>query len=92
MFMPGITMKISEIANKITGDGWIMGPKILPGTIIYRKILDKVYKYTIIFVELYEDGNYVFIDDSDNSYTVDDIGKTIFLTEEEALNSTEKTE
>ena len=53
-----------------------------PGDIIYRPEALQVC-WVIIKVEIYED-EIVFIDDSDNIFRPDDIGKTVFLTREEA--------
>ena len=43
----------------------------------------KVYEWEIEHVKLYLD-EIVFVDDSDNEFTAEDIGKTVFLTREEA--------
>jgi hypothetical protein len=59
--------------------------KILPaksGDIIYRPEALQ-FCWVITKVEIYED-EIVFIDDSDNIFRPDDIGKTVFLTREEA--------
>jgi DNA-directed RNA polymerase subunit RPC12/RpoP len=56
------------------------------------KVGDSIYRpeglkysvfWTITNVTIYPD-EIVFIDDSDNIFTLDDIGKTVFLTREEA--------
>ena len=57
------------------------------GARIYR-IADPSYKeriwaWHIEHIEIYAD-EIVFVDDSDNRFTEDDIGKTVFLTREEA--------
>ena len=53
-----------------------------PGDIIYRPEALQ-FCWVITKVEIYED-EIVFIDDSDNIFRPDDIGKTVFLTREEA--------
>lgn len=55
------------------------------GDAIYRcgDQIKRVYEWEIEHIEIYVDG-IVFIDDSDNAFTVDDIGKTVFLTRKEA--------
>jgi len=53
-----------------------------PGDIIYRPEALQ-FCWVIANVEIYED-EIVFIDDSDNIFRPDDIGKTVFLTREEA--------
>ena len=55
------------------------------GDSIYRcgDPIKKVYEWDIEHIEIFYD-EIVFIDDSDNSFTVGDIGKTVFLTREEA--------
>ena len=53
-----------------------------PGDIIYRPEALQ-FCWVITKVEIYED-EIVFIDDSDNIFRPDDIGKTVFLSREEA--------
>jgi hypothetical protein len=51
---------------------------------IFRVGLKEVCDYwQVAYAEVYKD-EIVMIDDSDNSFTSDDIGKTVFLTREEA--------
>lgn len=61
-------------------DGRILPAK--PGDIIYRHEALQ-FCWVITKVEIYED-EIVFIDDSDNIFRPDDIGKTVFLTREAA--------
>ena len=51
------------------------------GDTVYR--LDGVYSWDIEHIEIYGD-EIIFVDDSDNIFRLDDIGKTVFLTREEA--------
>jgi hypothetical protein len=53
-----------------------------PGDIIYRPEALQ-FCWVIAKAEIYED-EIVFIDDSDNIFRPDDIGKTVFLSREEA--------
>ena len=50
--------------------------------------IKKVYEWEIEHVELYLD-EIVFVDDSDNEFTAEDIGKTVFLTRDEAEKALE---
>ena len=66
---------------------------ILPckvGDTIYRcgDPIKKIYEWQIAYVEVYEDET-VFVDDSDNTFVEADIGKTVFLTREEAEKALE---
>ena len=54
------------------------------GAIVYRIANKKVYDWgEVIKFEIYEDEIWV-VDDSDNYFAPEDIGKTVFLTREEA--------
>ena len=50
--------------------------------------IKKIYEWQIAYVEVYEDET-VFVDDSDNTFVEADIGKTVFLTREEAEKALE---
>lgn len=60
------------------------------GDTIYRcgNPTKKIYEWQIAYVEVYEDET-VFVDDSDNTFVEADIGKTVFLTREEAEKALE---
>lgn len=60
------------------------------GDTIYRRgdPIKKIYEWQIAYVEVYEDET-VFVDDSDNTFVEADIGKTVFLTREEAEKALE---
>ena len=60
------------------------------GDTIYRcgDPIKKIYEWQIAYVEAYEDET-VFVDDSDNTFVEADIGKTVFLTREEAEKALE---
>lgn len=61
------------------------------GDTIYRcgDPIKKIYEWQIAYVEVYEDET-VFVDDSDNTFVEADIGKTVFLTREEAEKALEE--
>ena len=45
--------------------------------------IKKIYEWDVAYIEVYEDEA-EYVDDSDNRFTADDIGKTVFLTREAA--------
>lgn len=63
-------------------DGRLYNLPLKPGDTIYRPEALQ-FCWVITKVEIYED-EIVFIDDSDNIFRPDDIGKTVFLTREAA--------
>lgn len=70
------------------------GVTLLPckiGDSIYRcgDPIKKVYEWEIVQIQMYF-HEIVFIDDSDNYFTEADIGKTVFLTREEAEAALQK--
>jgi hypothetical protein len=67
---------------KAKADGRLKILPAKPGDIIYRPEALQ-FCWVIANVEIYED-EIVFIDDSDNIFRPDDIGKTVFLTREAA--------
>jgi len=73
--------EVQELA-KAKADGRLKILPAKPGDIIYRPEALQ-FCWVITKVEIYED-EIVFIDDSDNIFRPDDIGKTVFLTREEA--------
>ena len=73
--------QLQEFANA-KADGRLKILPAKPGDIIYRPEALQ-FCWVITKVEIYED-EIVFIDDSDNIFRPDDIGKTVFLTEMEA--------
>jgi len=79
--------EVQELA-KAKADGRLKILPAKPGDIIYRPAALQVC-WVITKVERYEDG-IVFIEDSDNIFSPDDIGKTVFLTKEEAQKALEK--
>ena len=86
---PGFTEHIRELL-RAEKDGRLV---ILPckvGDTIYRcgDLIKKIYEWQIDYVEVYEDET-VFVDDSDNTFVEADIGKTVFLTREEAEKALE---
>ena len=78
----GLTPEQVQELAKAKADGRLYNLPLKPGDTIYRPEALQ-YCWVIAMVEIYED-EIVFIDDSDNIFRPDDIGKTIFLTKEEA--------
>ena len=78
--------EVQELA-KAKADGRLKILPAKPGDIIYRPEALQ-FCWVITKVEIYED-EIVFIDDSDNIFRPDDIGKTAFLTYEEAEKALE---
>lgn len=79
------TREVRErLADHLLANGVIVLPCKVDDT-IYRcgDPIKKVHEWQIEHIEIYGD-EVVFVDDSDNTFTEDDIGKTIFLTREEA--------
>ena len=81
---------LGDIADHLIANGVIV-PPCKVGDTIYRcgDITKKVYEWEIIQVQVYF-HEIVFIDDSDNYFTEADIGKTVFLTKEEAEAALQK--
>lgn len=72
------------IADHLLANGVIVPPCNV-GDTIYRcgDPIKKAYEWDIEHIEIYYD-EMVFVDDSDNEFTEADIGKTVFLTREDA--------
>ena len=68
-------------------EGRLYNLPLKPGDTIYRPEALQ-FCWVITKVEIYDD-EIVFIDDSDNIFRPDDIGKTVFLTKEEAEKALE---
>ena len=81
--------EVQELA-KAKADGRLKILPAKPGDTIYRPEALQ-YCWVIANVVIYED-EIVFIDDSDNIFRPDDIGKTVFLTREEAEKALEVVE
>ena len=85
-----------EIANRLAEyedmeeQGLLVWLPCKAGDTIYRcgDPIKKIYEWQIAYVEVYEDET-VFVDDSDNTFVEADIGKTVFLTREEAEKALE---
>lgn len=73
-----------KIADHLLANGVIV-PKIKVGNKVYRcdTIHNKVVDWYITRIDVYED-EIVYCDDSYNVITADELGKTVFLTKEEA--------
>ena len=81
---PEFTEHIRELL-RAEKDGRLVVLPCKVGDTIYRcgDPIKKIYEWQIAYVEVYEDET-VFVDDSDNTFVEADIGKTVFLTREEA--------
>ena len=72
-----------EVADVLLANGVIV-PPCKVGDTVYRIDDKQVYDWwQVEHIEIYAD-EIVFVDDSDNEFTEDDIGKSIFLTREDA--------
>jgi hypothetical protein len=71
-------------ADALLANGVIVLPCKV-GDTIYRRgdPIKKIYEWEVEHIEIYAD-EIVFIDDSDNKFTISDIGKTVFLSREDA--------
>ena len=87
---PGFTEHIRELL-RAEKDGRLVVLPCKVGDTIYRcgDPIKKIYEWQIAYVEVYEDET-VFVDDSDNTFVEADIGKTVFLTHEEAEKALEE--
>ena len=72
--------EVHELA-KAKADGRLVVLPCKVGDTVYR--LDGIYSWDIEHIEIYGD-EIIFVDDSDNIFRLDDIGKTVFLTREAA--------
>ena len=72
------------VAGYLCANGVIV-PPCKVGDTIYRRgdPIKKIYEWEVEHIEIYAD-EIVFIDDSDNEFTISDIGKTVFLSREDA--------
>ena len=86
---PEFTEHIRELL-RTEKDGRLVILACKVGDTIYRcgDPIKKIYEWQIAYVEVYEDET-VFVDDSDNTFVEADIGKTVFLTREEAEKALE---
>lgn len=74
---------IEQLADYLIENGCI-APPCKVGDTVHRIVCNKVYSDWIIeSIVIYQD-EIGFYDDSENYFTVYDIGKTVFLTREEA--------
>lgn len=64
---------------------------VKPGDMVYIKgtISNNIYEKEITQVQIYKDET-VYIDESDNEYTIDDFNKDAFLSKEEAIKYSNK--
>lgn len=74
---------IEEYQNKIKNGTLIELPCAVGDTIYRIGYPNKVWKWEIAYVEIYED-EIVIVDDADNTFNAEDIGKEVFLTRADA--------
>jgi hypothetical protein len=73
---------IESIADHLIANGVIV-PPCKVGDSIFRVGNGEIWEWLIEHIEIYED-EIGFVDDGENYFTPDKIGKTVFLTKEEA--------
>lgn len=73
---------LEEYAEELLANGVIV-PPCKVGDSIFRVGNDEVWEWLIEHIEIYED-EIGFVDDGENYFTPDKIGKTVFLTKEDA--------
>jgi len=79
--------QVQELAQA-KAEGRLYNLPLKPGDTIYRPEALR-FCWVITKVDIFGD-EIVFIDDSDNIFRPDDIGKTVFLTKEEAKKALER--
>ena len=81
--VPVYGVAAEDIDNAPTVDAIVLPVKV--GQTVYRvgDPIKKIYEWDVVCIEVYEDET-EYVDDSDNRFTADDIGKTVFLTHEAA--------
>ena len=77
--------EVQELA-KAKADGRLVVLPCKVGDMVYRP--NGIYPWDIEHIEIYGD-EIIFVDDSDNIFRLDDIGKTVFLTREAAEKALE---
>lgn len=75
---------VADLADYLLDNGVIASP-VKVGQTIYRvgDPIKKIYEWDVMCIEVYGNET-VYVDDSDNRFTADDIGKTVFLTRKAA--------
>ena len=72
------------LADKLLANGVIVSQCTFKDTIYRIGSKGKIYAdWELMYIQAYPD-EILYIDDSDNYFTAEDIGKTVFLTKEEA--------
>jgi hypothetical protein len=79
----------SYIADYLLENGVVVPTIAIDDTVYRIGQDDKVYEWLIAYIQVYKDEN-VYIDDSDNYIFESDIGKTVFLSREEAERALRK--
>lgn len=78
---------LEEYAEELLANGVIV-PPCKVGDSIFRVGNGKIWEWLIEHIEIYGD-EIGFVDDGENYFTPDKIGKTVFLTKEEAEQALE---
>lgn len=82
---------LGELADKLLNNG-IVVPPVKVGDAIFRIDDKQVFDWwDVEHIEIYAD-EIVYIDDSGNQFTEEDIGKTVFTSREEAEKALERKE
>jgi hypothetical protein len=73
-----------ELVDALIDNGVIV-PQVRVGQTVYRvgDPIKKIYEWDVVCIEVYGYET-EYVDDSDNRFTADDIGKTVFTTREAA--------
>ena len=72
----------SRLADHLLANGVIV-PPCKVGDSIYRVGRGEIWEWQIAMAYIHPDET-IYVDDSENEFTAEDIGKTVFLTKEEA--------
>jgi hypothetical protein len=74
--------KVEDVVDHLIANG-VMVPPCKVGDSIFRVGNSEIWEWLIEHIEIYED-EICFVDDGENYFTPDKIGKTVFLTKEAA--------
>ena len=84
--------KVDDVVDHLLANGVIVPQCNFKDTIYRVDSKGKIYDdWELIYIQVYPD-EILYIDDSDNYFTAKEIGKTVFLTKEEAEKKLHKLE
>ena len=85
---PLISRPLAEKEADFLLENGVIVPPCKVGDKLYNKhsLIDEYCYWEVEKIEIYKDENGI-VDDSNNWYSFEDIGKTVFLTKEEAENA-----